>query len=407
MFYKNKQIEALQSVDTEKNTAQMQLFGVIGTQVDGNRFASDMLEVAGFGFDEVKININSVGGSIVDGFSIMNAMNVLRTGGTSVATFGLGVMDSMAGIILAFGDRGKREATSFSSGVIHEPLIQQDDGKEITIDQLPDGELKNELTFMRNSLITSLVGSTGRTRSEIAAIMKEGTRRAANELKSIGMIDRVVQVSNQIDTQNLSRVEAMAACSEIVVSPKILNNSKIVSMKLVNQKLGLNAEASEASAVDAVERLIDRTTAAEAEAAKIAAKDTEIQKLKDEKKSLEDKLEASNKAAIETYVDAQIEAGKFNKEKRDDLINQASDNFDGFKAICESLNGQFVDVTKKLGDQSDGGSGDGNLLDQAKKFHEHDVAGTLSKFKNEVGEKKFEKIENYYIDNMDKIVDGE
>lgn len=410
MIYKNQNIQYLQNVDEEKNVAQVQMFGAIGADFDGNRFAMDLMAVAGMGFDEVNININSVGGSIVEGFSILSAMNTIRMNGGRVATSGMGVMDSMAGIVLAFGDRGRRTATSFSSGVIHEPLVQDEKGNQTPIDQLPEGELRKELEFMRDALITSLTGSTGMTRAQLRKVMQEGTRRDARELKDLGMIDRIVEVTNQVDVKNLSRVEAMAACSKVVISP-VNVKSKSKTMSLVNQKLGLNAEASEAAQASAVDNIINRAEKAEADAAKVGDLQTQIDTLKNEKKALEDKLAEGQTEAIGAFVDAQIEAGKFDKEKREALVAQAEKDFPGFKVFCESLNGQFVDVTKNLGGNggNDGDAGKGSddkMLVNAQKFHQHDCNGTLDKFKNEVGEKKFSAIEEYLGENFDSVLDS-
>jgi len=405
MKYQGKKIKSLVSVSSAENTAQMQLFGVIGKDIDGNRFAQDIVQVSQFGFSEVQININSVGGSIFEGFSIINAMNILRMTGTGVATRGIGVVDSMAGIILAFGDRGKRTAADITTGVIHEPMFEDKDGNLIKIDELPDGKLKTEATFMRTSLLTSLEGSTGASKKELKQIMSEGTRRSAKELKAIGIIDSVFETTNKVDVQNLSDVQLMKACAKIVISQNNSLNKNPKVMSIVNKKLGLNPEASETAQAEAIQKITDRATTAEDKVAGFKNKETELQKLKDENKVLQTNADTANKLLVETFVDQQVEAGKFKKEDTEKLVNQATADFAGFKVICESLNGTFVDVTKSLGT----GAGDktkvDELVNKAKAYHEADVDGTLEAYKNEVGAEKFKVIEEFYTNNLDKVLE--
>lgn len=402
MFYNNKHISTLQSVDTTTGTAQMQLFGVIGQQIDGNRFAMDLLEVAGFGFSRVNININSVGGSILEGFSILNAMNTLRISGTAVATSGLGVMDSMAGIILAFGDRGHRSATDFSSGVIHEPLTVNDQGEEITLEALKDTDpLKKELLFMRESLLVSLSGSTGRPVAQLRTIMKQGTRRSARELKELGLIDTIITASNSIDTRNLSRIEAMAACSRIL--PKTSTNPKKNTMNTHDPKEAL-AQSGQAQGSDdpqnqnlkvILKDLYNKTT-------QLAQREAEIAQLKAQAKTMEAELAQTKLSATQTYVDQLIAQGKFSEDKKQTLLKHAQQNFESFKAICGSLSDHFVDVTKMLSATAGQGEDD-TLLDLAKDYHKHDVQGTLETFKNKVGERRFNQVEEYYSNNLGKV----
>ena len=350
MKYKNQEIKTLVNVDETNNIAEMQLYGQIGKDINGNVFAQDIVTMSNFGFDEVRININSIGGSILEGFSIINAMNVLRISGTRVSTRGVGTMDSMAGVVLAFGDRGRRSAASFSSGVIHEPLFQNAEGKLISLDDLPDGAVKTEATAMRDALLVALSGSTGTNQSELRRIMKQGTRRKADELKDLGLIDEVIDINNVVDIQNKSAIQLMEACAKIEIS-KPKNRS---TMSLVNKALDLNAEASEAAQAAAIDKLKN-------EVAKVGTLEDDNKTLSDKNAALEAKItelqnavQADKDAAAEAYVDAQITAGRFSEDKKEALVNQAKADFAGFKTLCEALNGEFVDVTKNLNNQAQG-----------------------------------------------------
>lgn len=401
MDYRGKTIKSLVNVSEDERTANMQLYGVIGEAIDGNLFAQELAMLGEFGFDQVMININSVGGSIVHGFSVLNAMNALRVNGTKVGTYVVGVADSMASIILAFGDRGNRSAASFSSGIIHEPRIDQN-GKQVLIDDLPEGQLKDELSQMRDSLVNAMASSIGSSKAEVKKLMKAGDiRRTAKELKSLGLVDNVVQLTNEVDIKNKTGVELMAACSNI--SP-----SKPKTMSRVNKLLGLNAEASEDAQVQAIEKLMNKAQDAENKIGDVAKKDKEITDLKAEVKTYKDQAAAANKAAVESFVDQQIEAGKFQEDKREELVAQAEKDFDGFKAFTGSMTESFFDVNKEIQNAGSAGSGSAPadaMLAQAKEYFKHDSEGTLEEFKNKVGDKKFAAIEEYYSDNLDKVLD--
>ena len=260
MNYRGSEIKSLVNVDEESRVADVQLFGDIGNDINGNFFAQDIISMSQFGFNEVRININSVGGSVFQGFSILNAINVLRSNGTKISTRLVGVADSMAGVILAFGDKGRRTASNSSSGVVHEPLFRNNEtGELISLKDLPEGDLKDEATFMMNSLLDSLESSTGSSRKELRQVMSEGSRRTAQELKDLGFIDEVVKLSNEvdIDIKNKTAIELMAAYSGIL---KFNNKKNHKKMELVNKSLKLDSQAGENEAVKAIETLQNKVS---------------------------------------------------------------------------------------------------------------------------------------------------
>lgn len=402
MVYNNTEIKHLVNVDDSQNTARVLMSGVIGDTLSGEDFAQSLLMISSMGFEEVDIHINSMGGSIVQGLSIINAMNILRLNNTGVRTTLVGIADSMAGIVLAFGDKGKRTAASFSSGVIHEPLIKKASGELIPLEEITDVELKKEMESMRSMLIDSLSGSTGKDKKELLALMKLNKRHNAAELKKHGLIDSIFEVSNDIDIENKTAVQLMAACSNIVSNNQ--GNSKIKkSMELVNKTLGLQAEAKEQSAVESIKALQNQ---ADVYKEKYNAEKEKVNELVNEKEALQEKLNEVEKSRIDAFVDSQIEKGVFSKEKKESLVNSATKDFEGFKVLCESLNGQFVDVTEKLtSTKSNGKAKKEEMLNLAKEYHEADQKEALEAFKNEVGEKKFKEVEDFYIDNINLVTE--
>ncbi|MEK0369734.1 MAG: ATP-dependent Clp protease proteolytic subunit [Nitrosopumilus sp.] len=352
MEYKGTTLEFVKNLNESEKVANMLLFGQIGTSkdgdtssfVNGDSFGKEMVFLSEIGFKTIKLGINSVGGSIRQGMSIINAMNIARMNGVSIETNIVGVADSMAGMISAFGDKGKRTVANFGSGIVHEPLVENEKGELVKIEELPDGELKSELLSMKDTLITLMVSSTGNDRSTIQTTMKEGKRLNAREMKSFGMVDTVLSLSNkplQIEVENATAIELMVACSQI----EKVSINKTNKMKKVNEILNLGADTAEGSTVKAIETL--QNTVKDQDQS-ILDKDAEILKLNGEKEVLVNSAKETADKNAESYVDSLINAGKLKKENRDALVNSAKNDFNGFKTLTESLEVTFVDVTKEI-----------------------------------------------------------
>ena len=69
---------------------------------------------------EISLYINSPGGSVSDGFGIVDTMNYIKC---PVTTICVGMAASMGAVLLACGEKGKRFATPNAEILIHQPLI--------------------------------------------------------------------------------------------------------------------------------------------------------------------------------------------------------------------------------------------------------------------------------------------
>src|SRR5512141_2952808 len=68
---------------------------------------------------EINLYINSPGGSVYAGLAIYDTMQTVRA---PVATFCVGMAASMAAVLLAAGEKGRRNALPHSRVLIHQPL---------------------------------------------------------------------------------------------------------------------------------------------------------------------------------------------------------------------------------------------------------------------------------------------
>ena len=132
---------------------------------------------------DVKIYINSPGGSVSAGLGIYDTMQLIQP---EVETICTGLAASMGAILLTAGQAGKRSALPHSRVMIHQPLGgAQGQASDIEI-------TAREIVRTRRELYEILALHTGR---EIEKIERDGDRdywMSADEAKEYGLIDEVV-----------------------------------------------------------------------------------------------------------------------------------------------------------------------------------------------------------------------
>ncbi len=112
-------------VDREKKQAEMQLYGVIGEKVDGDYFAQE-LRWLGREFDEINIRINSMGGDLVQGLSIVGEMKASKA---YIITTIEGVAASMAAVIALSAD--ERRMNDYARMMLHLAYFVDEKGNKI------------------------------------------------------------------------------------------------------------------------------------------------------------------------------------------------------------------------------------------------------------------------------------
>jgi len=159
----------------------------LGTEVDdtvANMIVAQFLFLESEDPDkEITLYINSPGGVITAGLAIYDTMQYVRC---PVATVCLGQAASMAAVLLACGEKGRRRALPNSRVMIHQPL----GGFR---GQATDIEIHaREILDLRARLNTIMENHTGQPASKI----KEDTERdrylSAADAKEYGIIDDVV-----------------------------------------------------------------------------------------------------------------------------------------------------------------------------------------------------------------------
>lgn len=92
----------------------------LGTAIDhdtANIINSQLMYLNSTGDDDIKMFINSPGGSVIDGLAIYDVMNLVKP---DVSTYCMGICASMGSILLSSGAKGKRYSLPNGEVMIHQ-----------------------------------------------------------------------------------------------------------------------------------------------------------------------------------------------------------------------------------------------------------------------------------------------
>jgi ATP-dependent Clp protease protease subunit len=134
---------------------------------------------------EISLYINSPGGSISAGMAIYDTMNYIKC---PVSTICIGMCASMAAVLLACGEKGRRIALPHSKIMIHQPLINghfQDQTTNLEIEAA-------EMERIRKMLNELLAGATGKDVSVIEKDTDRNNYMDALSAKEYGIVDKVL-----------------------------------------------------------------------------------------------------------------------------------------------------------------------------------------------------------------------
>ncbi|MEP7205013.1 MAG: ATP-dependent Clp protease proteolytic subunit [Candidatus Saccharibacteria bacterium] len=132
---------------------------------------------------DIKLYINSPGGSVYDGMAIYDTMQYISP---DVQTIGIGLQASMGAFLLSSGAKGKRFALPHSKVMIHQPSSgTQGKVTDMEID------LKEGLA-VKEMLATLLAKNTGQKLAKIKVDMERDYWMTPDEAKAYGLIDQVI-----------------------------------------------------------------------------------------------------------------------------------------------------------------------------------------------------------------------
>ena len=133
---------------------------------------------------DIKLYINSPGGSVYDGLAIIDTMNYIEP---DVQTIGIGLQASMGAMLLSSGTQGKRYALPNARIMIHQPSSG-------TEGKITDQEIAlKEGIYLKKRLAEMFAKNTGKSLSQVEKDMDRDNWMSAQEAKDYGIIDEVIE----------------------------------------------------------------------------------------------------------------------------------------------------------------------------------------------------------------------
>ena len=135
---------------------------------------------------DIKLYINSPGGSVYDGFAIYDTIQYISP---DVQTIGIGVQASMGAFLLSSGTKGKRSILPNSRVMIHQPSSG-------TQGKISDQEITlKEGIYLKHKLNEILAKNTGQKLSKIEKDTDRDFWMGAKEAKEYGLVDHIIEKS--------------------------------------------------------------------------------------------------------------------------------------------------------------------------------------------------------------------
>ena len=132
---------------------------------------------------DISLYINSPGGSVTAGLSILDTMNFIRP---SVSTLCVGQAASMGAVLLSGGEKKKRFCLSNARVMIHQPLGSFQG-------QATDFDIQaREILSIRSKLNQILSKNTGQTIKKIQTDTERDNFMQPEDAKKYGLIDQIL-----------------------------------------------------------------------------------------------------------------------------------------------------------------------------------------------------------------------
>jgi hypothetical protein len=293
------------------------LYSQIGDSVDENGNLSQGINGASFAYEmqylqercqSISVRINSVGGSVLEGYSIISA---ILNSKVPCNTYIDGLAASISGVIAMAGT--KCYMMDYGTLMLHNPS---------------GGEPK-VLGIVKEALVNLISNRSGKAMDEIAEMMDKETWLSATEALANGLVNEIVSSGKKIKMNKTESLYNMALIYNKLINPKTKTMIKVTDF------LKLKNEASEEEIVSAIEE----------KDSVLVSKDAEILELKERLKAFTDAEELAKEAAIAdmknkatNLVNKAFEDKKIKEEEKESLINLAVSNFETIENMLSKIN---------------------------------------------------------------------
>ena len=161
----------------------------LGTAIDedvANIINAQLLYLNSIGDDDIKMFINSPGGSCIDGLAIYDVMNFVTP---DISTYCMGMCASMASILVSSGTKGKRYTLPNGEVMIH----QVRGGSEGVMADMKIAV--QHADKIQTKLYNILAQNTGKTFEQIEKDADRDCWFMAQEAVDYGLVDKIVTKS--------------------------------------------------------------------------------------------------------------------------------------------------------------------------------------------------------------------
>lgn len=289
------------------NSAEILLYGYISQyDVSSADFIIELSQLAAV-YNDIKIRINSGGGSVVEGIAIYNAIRGMVKSGKNITTSVDGIAASMAGVIAMAGS--KVHISKYGRIMTHRARGYAEGDVD---------EIRNYATMMEgmeNDLAAIFAERTGLAAEEVKVkLMKAGVDNWMNCTRCIEMklADEIYDADPVPVPENITDEKQLHNIFETCLN-KSISNSQNTNMKEIAKLLGLAEDASEAQIEAATKKLVDA------------------------KKAAEDAVATAAKSRAESLVNDAISAKKITADKKETFVSMAISNFDAAKTALDLI----------------------------------------------------------------------
>ncbi len=349
----------------------MRLYGGIGSKIDGDYFAQQLAALDAEDLDMIRIRVNSPGGNVFQGMSIVSAILSMNT---PVCVHIDGIAASMAAVIAVAAD--SVYMMDYAKMMIHDPYFVDTDSQTMTAKQ------RKQIARLTDMLRQVLV-RRGMDEATMSKLMREETWFSASEAKDAGLCDEITS-SARNEYMGLNPMQLVDAVNAEYQST---NHQQ---MKEVN----LSAEAI--VALGSKSGQLDEAAVSAAIVSTIAAKDKEIADLKAEKEKAVAEVEQLKKekadavaAEAVAFADQLVKTGKIAADAKDAVIETYKANPENARKIF----GSVPERTKLSGMVGKTGSDSSRYASMS--WDELDKAGLLAELKEndpDLYEKKYKEM---------------
>lgn len=302
-------LKYVENISPDNAEGTMRLYGRIGNDIHGSYFAEEMRYLANM-CKTINMRINSEGGSVLDGYTILDAMNEINASGKCVVnTHNSGMAASMASVILCNGIN--RTADNYSITMIHNA----------------SGETGDAVLNAINASIQIIYKDRTHLNGDVAAeLMNKETFMTAKEAETYGFIDKggIIETGKKLKLPKKKSIENLALIYNQLLTPK--------KMDKITASLNLAENSTEDVVVESIETLKKELETEKAEKEKLAARIAELDKLAEDAKKAE---EAKTESEVIAKVEAAITKG-LDKTKKDELIALGKINMSLLDTVIES-----------------------------------------------------------------------